>query len=260
MKQALRELLSLESGGQEYPLYLCGPGSSSMDAAWDFIRAGELPPWGAVLMESQQGGRGRMGRVWQSPPGHIYGALRLPEGPPFDGPGASLALAFFVAASLREMGAAIQIKWPNDLIIDGSKAGGILLESKPGGLVAGVGLNLVQAPGGAWVDEREAGAPRPGALPFDGGPLAVWRELVKRVIKLYSKKFESWTMAETAAEAESLLFWRERLVRVITPASEPQAPPAGLQGRIAGLASNGCLLLVNGPTKYKLWSGTVCLL
>lgn len=239
---------------------VCGPGSSSMDAAWEFINEGRLPVWGAVLMESQTGGRGRMGRVWQSPPGHIYGALRLPQAPPFDGPGASLALAYLLSLVLKEMGLELRIKWPNDLIFEGGKTGGILLESKAGGLVAGVGFNLLTPPEGDWIGERSPGAPGPSALPFKGRPPAVWAALVKNLILLYNKKFGSWSMAEVASAAEKLLFWVGREVRVVTPASEPQAPPEGLAGKVAGLEPDGCLRLLNNNGAYKLWSGTVCLL
>lgn len=271
MKAVLKGELSLvveegqgETGGQgaaspAYPLYLCGPGTSSFDAAWELLAEGRLPVWGAVLMESQSGGRGRMGRIWQSPPGHVYGALRLPQAPPFDGPGASLALALLLSLSLERLGLEVEIKWPNDLIYEGGKSGGILLESKPGGLVAGVGLNLKSPPVGSWTAERDDGAPVPSALPLDRGPEEVWAALVKNIILLYKKKFGCWSMAEAAAAAEKRLFWRGRRVRVITPASEPQAPPSGLRGRLEGLAPDGGLLLVNEAGRYKLWSGTVCL-
>lgn len=259
MKAELKETMPLKAGGTEAPLFICGPGGSSLDAAWDFIREGLLPVWGAVLMESQSGGRGRMGRAWQSPPGHIYGALRLPQAPPFDGPGASLALAYFLAVALKDMGLEIRIKWPNDLIFEGGKTGGILLESKTGGLVAGVGFNLLAPPEGDWVAERSAGAPGPSALPLKDGPMIIWAALVKQIILLYNEKFGSWSMAEVVSAAEKLLFWLGREVRVIMPASEPMAPPEGLIGQVAGLESDGCLRLMNNNGAYKLWSGTVCL-
>lgn len=259
MKAELKETAPLKVGQTEAPLFILGPGTSSLDAAWNLIKAGLLPVWGAVLMESQSGGRGRMGRVWQSPPGHIYGALRLPQAPPFDGPGASLALAYLLATALKDNGLEIRIKWPNDLIFEGGKAGGIILESKAGGLVAGVGLNLIVPPEGDWIAERALGAPGPSALPFKDGPTAIWSALVKKVILLYNKKFGNWSMSEVASAAEKLLFWLGREVRIITPASEPQAPPVGLAGRLAGLEPDGCLRLLNNNGTYKIWSGTVCL-
>lgn len=254
------ERLSLQAGETALPLHVCGPGSSSLDAAWEFLDRGELPLWGSVLMESQSGGRGRMGRVWQSPPGHVYGALRLPPAPPFDGPGASLALAFLLASALAIFGWNLKIKWPNDLIFGGGKVGGLLLESKPRGLVAGLGLNLIQPPPGDWTREREPGSPPPAALPFDGGPIKLWSLLVKELVLLYNKKFPGATLADLLPEVEKRLCWRGQTVVVDRPSSEPPAPETGLSGRIEGLDSDGQLLLNNVSGRFRLWSGTVRLL
>ncbi|MDR0882722.1 MAG: biotin--[acetyl-CoA-carboxylase] ligase [Candidatus Adiutrix sp.] len=220
----------------------------------------QLPVWGAVLMERQTAGRGRMGRVWQSPPGHIYGALRLPAAPPFDGPGASLALAFFVIESLADRGWELNLKWPNDLIYQGGKAGGILLEARPAGLVAGVGLNLTAPPEGEWRLTREIGAPPPAALPARETPAALWAALVKKIILLYNEQFEGATMADLIPEMEKRLWWRGQPVIVERPASDPPAPAAGpFGGRIEGLGPEGQLRLVNDQGRYQLWSGTVFL-
>ena len=255
-----RETISVTSEEISVPLHLCGPGSSSLDAAWEFLDQGDLPVWGSVLMERQSAGRGRLGRVWQSPPGHVYGALRLPATPPFDGPGASLGLAFFLALALETFGWELGIKWPNDLIFEGGKVGGLLLESKPRGLVAGLGLNLGEPPPGDWVGRREPGSPPPAALPFQGGPAKLWSLLVKEVVLLYSKKFPGASVADLRPEIEKRLYWRGRTVVVDRPAAEPPAPESGLTGQITGLDAEGQLLLNNLSGRYRLWSGTVRLL
>lgn len=255
-----REILNIQTEETSVPLHLCGPGSSSLDAAWGFLDQGRLPVWGSVLMERQSAGRGRMGRAWQSPAGHVYGALRLPPAPPFDGPGASLALAFFLALALEEFGWSLSIKWPNDLIFEGGKVGGLLLESKPRGLVAGLGLNLIQPPPGDWAGQREPGSPPPAALPFSGGPIKLWSLLVKEVVLLYSKKFPGLPLADLRPEVEKRLYWLGRTVVADRPASEPAAPESGLTGQITGLDSEGQLLLNNVSGRYRLWSGTVRLL
>jgi len=241
------------------PLFLCGPCSSSIDVAWDLVERGELPLLGSVLAESQTGGRGRMGRVWQSPPGHVYGAMRLPLEAPFDGPGASLALALILAEAFRDFGWKMMIKWPNDLIFNGGKVGGMLLESRKDNLVAGIGFNLMSPPEGDWRKEREPGAPQPSALPFAGSPETLWAALVKRFILLYKKKFRGRTMAELIPQAEKIMFWLGRTVVVDRPSSTPPAPESGLVGRIMGLGPDGHLRLANSDGNYSLWSGTVFL-
>lgn len=255
----IREIASLEAGGYPVPLYFCGPGTSSLDVAWSLAEADRLPVWGAVLLESQTAGRGRMGRVWQSPAGHIYGALRLPTAPPFDGPGASLVLALYLAEALKDFGWAVNLKWPNDLIYEGGKTGGLLLESKKDRLVAGIGLNLNAPPPGDWPASRDPGAPGPSALPFSGGPAELWTALVKRIILLYNEEFQGRSLADLIPKAEAILHWRGRTVTVVQPASVPPAPESGLVGRLEGLGPEGYLRLVNARGEYQLWSGTVCL-
>ncbi len=254
------QIINLEAGGASYPLYVRGTGSSSIDLAWEFMAQGRLPLWGAVLLESQTAGRGRMGRTWQSPPGHLYGALRLPLGPPFDGAGASLALAFYLAEALEDFGWSVGLKWPNDLLLDNRKICGILLENRNEALVAGVGFNLKAPPEGAWQLARDPGAPAPGALPFTGTPAQLWSALVKKIIVLYNEKFTGLSMNDLIPLAERRLVWLGRKVRVEKPASEPPAPPSGLSGRIIGLGPEGHLRLKAVGGEYALWSGTLCLI
>jgi BirA family biotin operon repressor/biotin-[acetyl-CoA-carboxylase] ligase len=99
--------------------------------------------------ERQTGGKGRQGRAWASPPGNLY-ASTLVRIRPGDPPGASLALASAVAlheaANTFAPGAPIRIKWPNDLVVDGGKLAGILLEREGEAVIAGFGVNLAHHP------------------------------------------------------------------------------------------------------------------
>jgi BirA family biotin operon repressor/biotin-[acetyl-CoA-carboxylase] ligase len=205
-------------------------------------------------MESQSAGRGRGGRPWFSPAGHIYAALLLPSRPPFDGPGAALALAWFMAEALAEGGWSLAIKWPNDLLWEGGKTAGILLEARRGLVVAGVGLNLGAPPPEV---ERGPGQPPATALPGAPPPLDLWAELVKNISLRYNSKIVPWTMAETAAAAEKRLWQRNGLIRVLGPAAEPPAEAGELAGRLTGLGPEGQLLLDNGGRLFQVWSGTL---
>jgi BirA family biotin operon repressor/biotin-[acetyl-CoA-carboxylase] ligase len=97
----------------------------------------------------QTGGRGRQGRAWIAPPGNLSAStlVRLRPGDP---PAASLALlagvALHEAASAWAQGAPLALKWPNDLLLDGVKLAGILLERSADAVVAGFGVNLAHAP------------------------------------------------------------------------------------------------------------------
>lgn len=101
--------------------------------------------------ERQTGGRGRQGRDWHSPSGNLYAStlVRIREGDP---PAPSLALT--AAVALHEVvhayapGYQVAIKWPNDLLVDGAKLSGILLERADEAVVIGFGVNLAHHPEG----------------------------------------------------------------------------------------------------------------
>jgi BirA family biotin operon repressor/biotin-[acetyl-CoA-carboxylase] ligase len=107
--------------------------------------AGE-PEGSWLRAEIQTDGRGRMGRGWHSPIGNLY-ASTLVRLQPHDPAAATLALVAVVA--LHEVVVAyaadtcpVIIKWPNDLLVDGAKLAGILLERANDAVVVGVGVNL----------------------------------------------------------------------------------------------------------------------
>lgn len=131
------------------------------------------PTW--IIAEEQTGGRGRRGRPWSSPRGNFYATLMLhPSEPP-----EVVALRSFAAAlALRDACVALTgldrvftLKWPNDVLLNGGKLAGILLESigqggRMGHLAIGIGVNLIVAPA---KDEVEEGAVRPVSLLAETG-------------------------------------------------------------------------------------------
>lgn len=131
-----------------------------------FRRAAGLtgPTW--ILAGLQTEGRGRRARPWASPRGNFHGTLVLkPTEPP-----ETVALRSFAAAlALRDALVAVTclpgsftLKWPNDVLCNGGKLAGILLESQGLGgpdavLCIGIGVNLIAAPDASEVE--------PGAVP-----------------------------------------------------------------------------------------------
>ncbi len=99
--------------------------------------------------ERQTGGKGRQGRAWVSPPGNLHAStlVRLRRRDP---PAPTLALV--AAVALHEVVAiyapGTQIKWPNDLLFDGAKLAGILLEREGEAVILGFGVNLAAHPDG----------------------------------------------------------------------------------------------------------------
>ncbi|MBA3032103.1 MAG: biotin--[acetyl-CoA-carboxylase] ligase [Gammaproteobacteria bacterium] len=113
-------------------------------------RAEAGAPSGAVVIAgTQTAGRGRRGRTWISAPGDSLTFSLLWRFAAGTAPaGLSLAVGVALAEALEKVGAggtAIQLKWPNDLLLGGRKLGGILVELLPGAphaAVIGIGLNL----------------------------------------------------------------------------------------------------------------------
>ena len=131
------------------------------------------PTW--ILAGVQTAGRGRRARPWASPAGNFHATLVLkPAGPP-----GTVALRSFAAAlALREacvtltgLPDSFSLKWPNDVLLNGGKLAGILLESAGLGgpapvLCIGIGVNLIAAPDASLI---EAGAVPPVSLLQDTG-------------------------------------------------------------------------------------------
>jgi BirA family biotin operon repressor/biotin-[acetyl-CoA-carboxylase] ligase len=131
------------------PIYYFERLSSTNDLAKE-LGARDSPEGTLVVAEGQTGGRGRLGRRWDSPPGAgLYVSLLLrPPLPPTELPQITLTAAVAVVRALkRATGVAPGIKWPNDLMLAGKKLGGILTEMETESdrirhLVVGLGLNV----------------------------------------------------------------------------------------------------------------------
>lgn len=115
--------------------------------AWAKAHLDAFGPVGAVYTTSQTAGRGRRGHSWTNAAGqalYYTAVLQLPLADPAALP---LYASLAVAGALRDRyGARCQIKWPNDLLLNGKKIAGILCESAGDGhaLLVGVGVNLGQ--------------------------------------------------------------------------------------------------------------------
>ncbi|MGH2342877.1 biotin--[acetyl-CoA-carboxylase] ligase [Segnochrobactraceae bacterium EtOH-i3] len=141
-------------------------GSTSTEAR-ERLRSGLSGPlW--IVTDRQTGGRGRRGRAWTAPVGNLAASLGLrlavpPAMAATFGFVASLAARDGVLAAAGDAGLpppaqlslsrGLRVKWPNDVLLDGAKLSGILLEAEPGpdgtlDLVVGIGINVVAAPEG----------------------------------------------------------------------------------------------------------------
>lgn len=107
------------------------------------------PRWFVAL--TQTAGYGRRERGWEQQTGDFAGTLLMrPEGAPADLGQLSFVVALAVAATLDESigEVLIALKWPNDVLVNGGKCAGILLEMSGPNLFIGVGVNIVSRPVG----------------------------------------------------------------------------------------------------------------
>ncbi len=94
-----------------------------------------------VVADKQEQGRGRLGRTWLSPVGGLYASIILQADPLI-----SLRAGIAVAKGLRKLGIEAKLRWPNDVMVEGKKIGGILVEVSGDFAIVGVGVNLVPVP------------------------------------------------------------------------------------------------------------------
>jgi len=123
----LAEVASLRP---DFQLHLYEQLPSTNATAWQLINQG-CGAGTVVIAVRQTAGRGQWGRTWVSPPGGLYLSLVLePELPLPQSSLLTLTSAWGIATSLTNLGLPIQIKWPNDLVSQGRKVGGLLTESR----------------------------------------------------------------------------------------------------------------------------------
>ncbi len=122
--------------------------SSTNQTLWNLLNQGTGS--GTVVIATQQtAGRGQWGREWISPVGGLYVSVAISFDHKIettDGYQLTFATAWGIASQLRQCGVDVGIKWPNDLVLNGRKLGGILTETKVNKgqitqAVIGVGIN-----------------------------------------------------------------------------------------------------------------------
>lgn len=158
-RQMVQAMLPMDLGPLgTAPLRLYETLPSTNEQAWTALAAGDRAGT-AILALRQTAGRGQRGRRWASPPGGLYLSviLRPPNLTAPQVPQLTLATAWGIATALRRLpgqlsGAPIvlpiRLKWPNDLVAQGRKLGGILTETRWQGdrllgAIVGIGLNWV---------------------------------------------------------------------------------------------------------------------
>jgi len=204
--------------------------------------AGEGGPlW--IAARRQTSGRGRRGRAWESPEGALAATLlTTTERPPAEAAQLSFVTALAVAdlADAHVQETLVTLKWPNDVLVAGAKAAGILIESgpNPGGglwLAIGVGVNLAKAPEGLdYPAAALASHLRPGAVtPTPAEALDLLADFMARRVR-------QWLDGGFAAVRRA---WLERAAGIGLTCTARLGDSSALTGVAEGLDIDGALLL-----------------
>jgi len=233
--------------------------ASTQDRARELARAG-APHGTLVVAGVQTGGRGRLRRAWGSPEGGLWTSLVLrPDLEAAAAPRITQAAAVAVAKALRELGANVGIKWPNDLLAGpgGRKICGILAESSPRAgrpdeaprvdfAILGVGLNANLDPEDLGVSDRGVATLR-HELGHDADPL----DLLRRILRDLHVELER--IHDFAAILDD---WRA-LSTTLGGRVRVRCAGAILEGRAVDIGPGGALLLETGDGLVELHEGEV---
>lgn len=169
-----------------------------MNEAAALARAGD-PGDVWIVTDRQTGGRGRHGRAWVSEPGNLYATLLLMDPCPIErAPQLSFVTALALLDALRALAIPndrIKVKWPNDVLVDGAKITGVLLEGLPlnsserrkYAVAIGCGVNVRHHPEGLAYRTTDL-----AALGVSCEPLDVLRELSRAL----RGRIEQWAAGD----------------------------------------------------------------
>ncbi|MDC8760617.1 biotin--[acetyl-CoA-carboxylase] ligase [Janthinobacterium fluminis] len=228
-------------------------GSTNADL---LARAATLPGPLLRIALQQTAGRGRAGRPWLSASG---ATLMFSLAWPFKGPlqqlvGLPLAVGVALAETLAALSVPVQLKWPNDLIKDGSKLAGILVETQAGAdgriwAVSGVGLNLLMPDALEHAIGRSVAAV-PWLAQMDRN--ALMAQLLSRLAAALAE-FDDTGFAAFSARWNRLHAHQGQEVNILDAGQVVQ------RGVAAGVDDSGRLLLDTARGRVEILSGDVSL-
>jgi BirA family biotin operon repressor/biotin-[acetyl-CoA-carboxylase] ligase len=210
-----------------------------------------------VVAREQRQGRGRRGRSWSSPPGNLYASLLLIDAAPSEHlPELGFVAGVALFAALRDIfgdDSRLGIKWPNDILVDGAKLSGILLESSllPNGVtacVAGFGVNC------RW---------HPATMPYPATDLAALgtaldapEDVLSRLSDAMAQKLHVWASGTGFAQIRAL--WLKNALGLGEPIriALGSANPSGI---FETIDVRGRLILRDGPNRRAIEAGDVFL-
>lgn len=231
--------------------------STNEEARRIAVKGGAQAHGAVIWAKRQTAGRGRMDRAWESREGNLFASILL-------APGCDIAqasqLSFVAAIAAREAivpllpeGTEVECKWPNDILINGKKACGILLEAftPPGDgrlwVVVGIGINVDSYPKDALFPAT--------CIRESGVDLISAKIILSRLIHHFVTRYNQWQQRgfygirrEWLAHAWQL----KEKVRILLPTEE-------LTGNFDGIDDSGSLVLkIPGGRRLVVPAGDLC--
>ena len=235
-------------------LYAIAECASTNDVARALAAAGAAHGT-TVVADHQRAGRGRQGRAWADRPAAslLLSMVLRPAGDADPGAASALPLRVGLACAQALRAAArvdIGIEWPNDLVVDDRKLGGILCESSLAGgrldfVIAGIGINLTALP--AELDAATRTRATSVADVLDGPALAraaLAAQVARRLIEL---------RADTPLDEEEL----RELRRLDSLAGRPVRFGTGREGIARGILPDGALEVEADGARIEVRTGSV---
>ncbi|WP_243368474.1 biotin--[acetyl-CoA-carboxylase] ligase [Microvirga solisilvae] len=251
--------LSPQAEAAGYRLISLEATDSTNDDVLQAARSGD-PGQLWIVAGEQRAGRGRHGRQWSSPQGNLYASLLLidpcePQHAPQLGFVAGLALHEAVEAVTGLGAPRLSLKWPNDLLLDGAKVSGLLLEGHrlgsngPLAIVIGMGVNVAFAP---------TGTPYP-ALALQHAKPGLTREVMFQALSAsFAQTFAAWRNAARMNVADPFgpirRLWLERAAGIGQEVTL-RLPSGEKRGIFEGLDRFGRLQLKTGSSAELIDAG-----
>lgn len=214
------------------------------------------PTW--ILAHAQTAARGRRGRAWANPTGNFAATYvmqldRAPEEAALRS--FVMALALFDAVAAVAPGAALTLKWPNDVLLSGGKLAGILLESlttqgQISGLAIGVGVNLFAAPDASDVEAR---ALRPVSLAAETGVSIGAEDFLTHLATAFAVRDRDFTTYGFAPIREAWMAQAARLGEVMTA----RLPQEEITGTFETVDESGYLVLQTARGRRRIAAADV---
>ena len=228
---------------------------STNTACFEQARAGD-PGRLWITARRQLGGRGRRGRAWISEAGNLYASLLLVDPAPQAALGSlplvvALALHRTISAEMSFAGDRIRIKWPNDILVDGGKVSGILIEAESLGdgrsaVVVGCGVNIAHKPDNPLY---------PATSLVEAGGSTSPDTLFARLMVELAHALDIW---QSGAGTDDIVARWKPLVHGIGRPITVNLPDRSLSGIFAGIEKDGLLALrLDDGETLRIASGDV---